>query len=117
MIFLLGEVSNPGSYGIMKPISVTEGIRLADGHLSSAKLNSVIVIRKHGDKLIARRVDLGSPISLKTGERSFFYLSPDDIVYVPERWVSRAANIIDEIERILFSRGWSLTGLIFENVQ
>lgn len=107
VIYVVGQVRKPGAYKIVKPISIAEAMSLAGSYLSSAKLDSIIVVRKHEDKLIATRVDLKAALAMKEGS-DFFYLKPDDIVYVPKTWISKAAEVARDISDIIFFRGWSL---------
>ena len=107
VIYVVGQVRKPGAYKIVKPISLAEAMSLAGSYLSSARLDSVIVVRKHEDKLVATRVDLKAALSMEEGSE-FFYLKPDDIVYVPKTWISKAAEVARDISDIIFFRGWSL---------
>ena len=43
----------------------------------------------------------------------FFFLKPNDIVYVPKTWIRKAAEIAKDIGDILFFKGWGLSGRIF----
>ena len=44
---------------------------------------------------------------------SYFYLLPDDIVYIPATPLSDAAHIAQQVADVLFFRGWS-AGLSWE---
>ncbi len=58
VVYLLGEVNNPGSYKIDKPISLLQSITLAGSFTENAKLENIILFRRHEQKLIARSLNL-----------------------------------------------------------
>lgn len=107
VIYVLGEVSKPGTYPIRRPTSITEALTMAGGITPDAKLKSVFVIRRHEDKMVATRIDLKKTLSFENGSE-FFYLYPDDIVYVPKTWLATAADVAKKIANVLFFRGWSV---------
>ena len=106
VIYVVGQVKKPGAYNIPRPITLLEALGLAEGHLPGAKLGSIIVVRKHEQKMVATRVDLGKTLH-RNG--SFFYLQPNDIVYVPKTWITEAAEVARDLSNIIFFRGWSIT--------
>jgi polysaccharide export outer membrane protein len=106
VIYVVGEVSLPGVYNITKPISVLEAIALAGSHVPGAKLSSVIIARRSGDKVVTTRLNLKKSLALKKGSK-FFYLQPDDIVYVPRTYIKKAADVMTDIASIFMFRGWA----------
>lgn len=106
LIYIVGEVRTPGSYRIANPISVMQGVALAGGYNSTALLEGVLVVRKHGGQLVATRVDLAKNIDLSSGS-AFFFLMSDDIVVVPKTRLASAAEVARQIGDITFYRGWS----------
>lgn len=106
LVYVLGEVAEPGAYRILKPTAVVQALALAGSALSSARLDHVMVVRRHGDQMVATRVDVGKTLALRKGA-SFFYLQPDDIVFVPKRRMTRLAELASEIQTIAMFRGWS----------
>ncbi len=107
VIYVVGQVKKPGAYEIPRPITLLEALGLAEGHLPGAKLSSIFVIRKHETKMIATRVDLNDSLSF-TRDSKFFYLRPNDIVYVPQTWISKASEVARDLANIIFFRGWGL---------
>jgi polysaccharide export outer membrane protein len=105
VIYVVGEVKLPGAYNIIKPISVLEAIALAGSHIPGAKLSSVIIARRNEDKVIATRLNLKKVLTLKEKSK-FFYLQPDDIVYVPRTFIKTAADVMNDIASIFMFRGW-----------
>jgi len=106
-IYVMGEVTRSGAYNIMKPISVVEAITLAGSYLPSAKLNSIVVVRKMNAKMVATIVNLEDTLALKQDSR-FFYLQPDDIVYIPKTRIAKAAEVANYLADMVFFRGWSV---------
>ncbi len=105
VITVLGEVEEPGIYTMIRPTTVIESLALAKGHTSDAKLESVIVFRRHERRIIARRLNLHNRFELNSAD-NFFYLRPDDIVYVPRTRISELAHLSTRIREFLMFRGW-----------
>jgi len=107
-VYVLGEVGTPGAYEIDRPTTVVEALALAGSPLSSAKLNSVVVMRRRADRMIGMRVDARSTLHLRKNS-FFFFLQPDDVIYVPRRTIARIGDVAEDIQRVLFFNGWGLT--------
>jgi polysaccharide export outer membrane protein len=107
LIYVVGQVKKPGGYNISRPVTILEALSLAEGHLPGAKLGSIIVVRKHEQKMVATRVDLEDTLAFNSDSK-FFYLQPNDIVYVPKTWITEAAEVARDIGDIIFFRGWSV---------
>ncbi|MDQ7032937.1 MAG: polysaccharide biosynthesis/export family protein [Desulfonauticus sp.] len=107
VIYVLGEVLKPGSYQIKKPLNVIQVIALAGSFTHEADLTRVVVFRKHERKIIARVLNLSSTLSLQSNS-NFFFLKPDDIVFVPRKNLSTIAQIMREIADTIFFKGWSV---------
>lgn len=108
LVYVVGQVKKPGAYSILRPLTVLEALALAESYLPGARLDSVIVIRKHDKQMAATRLDLRDSLTFAEGKK-LFYIQPDDIVYVPRTWVSTAAEVARDISSILFFRGWGFT--------
>ena len=65
LIYLVGHVAKPGGYKIDKPKTLFEAFSLAGGLLSGANRRSIFVMRRHKDKMIAKRVDFKKLLSFK----------------------------------------------------
>ncbi len=104
-VYLVGEVKKVGAYKIIKPISVLEAITLAGGYTHNANLSSVIVFRRHERKVIARRLDLKDVLHASR-QAAFFYLRPDDVIYVPRTKISTLAQLMRQIADIALFNGW-----------
>lgn len=108
MVYVLGEVNAPGAFPVNKPINLLQAISLANSFTSSARLDSVVVIRRHGQRMVATRVDLADTLTFNE-KAQLFYLASDDIVFVPKTQLSQAAEIARNISDILFFRGWGVS--------
>ena len=115
VVYLVGEVVNPGTHKIDKPVSVLQAIAMAGGYTSNAELRNVVVFRKHKRKRIARGLNLKDILQVKRYS-SFFYLKPDDIVFVPKTRIASLAQLMKQISQIAMFRGWSLGYSIGDDV-
>ena len=108
VVYVLGEVGSAGAYGIDRPISVVQAVTLAGGLTSGALLDNVIVFRRHEKTLGAKRINLNDVLSARDNGL-FFYLRPDDIVFVPRNTISTMAELMQNISSITLFRGWSIS--------
>ena len=108
LIYIVGQVRNPGDYAITRPVSVLKALTMAGGFSQGAKLGSVIVARRQDNKIIATRVDVSDALSFND-TRDLFYLQPDDIVFVPKTWIFKASEVAQQISEVMFFRGWGGT--------
>jgi polysaccharide export outer membrane protein len=58
LVYVMGGVTKPGAYEIIKPTSIVEVLNLAGGPLYWARLGNVVILRKHKDRVAATVVDL-----------------------------------------------------------
>ncbi len=107
VVYVTGEVKNPGSFKVVKPITVLEAVTLAGGFDRAARLEEVVVIRRHEQKFVATRINLAGNLS-GISKDPFFHILPDDIVLVPRTRLSKAAEVARSIGDIIFFRGWNL---------
>ncbi len=83
-VFVLGQVKNAGKIPIVHQLSLVEAIALAGGFTNVADINNVIVTRRDERGRETRfTVDIEAMLS---GKAETFYLLPDDIVFVRERF-------------------------------
>ncbi len=84
-VFVSGSVLRPGKLTIDRPITALEAIMEAGGpDNAKANLKKVVVIRKVDDRNIHYPVDIKAMIEGR--QTKPFYLKPDDIVVVPEKF-------------------------------
>ena len=106
-IFVLGQVDKSGVHTISKPITVLEAISLAGGFTPGASPDKIVIFRRHEQNMIATRVDLEKTID-PGAQSEFFYLKPDDIVYVPKTGIAKIAEIMRDVKDALMFRGWGI---------
>jgi polysaccharide export outer membrane protein len=84
-VYVTGMVLRPGKVLSDHPLTALEAVMEAGGFdYTKANLKDVTVIRQEGNAMKNYRVNLKDV--LKGKENTPFYLKPDDIVYVPERF-------------------------------
>ena len=40
---------------------------------------------------------------------TFFFLQPNDIVYLPKTWITGTAEVMRDLRDVLLFRGWAIT--------
>ena len=85
VIYVLGEVKNPGPYKIEGDVTVLEAIRMAGGFGPSAARHRIEVLREENGKKKRIRVNVVE-IERKGKLNQDILLKPGDIVTVPESW-------------------------------
>jgi polysaccharide export outer membrane protein len=106
ILYVLGEVNDPGGYKIDRPVTALEAISLAGGYKSSAMLEEVVALRRETDQVKARRIDLVKALTL--AEQQFF-LQPDDVLFVPKSTLYANSEIAQQLSDVLFFRGWGFS--------
>ncbi len=106
VVHVLGEVARPGPYTISKPISAIEAISKSGGFTSDAELSTVVVIRRHKKKVVATMVNLEEMLHLRSGR--LFYVSPNDVLYIPKTRIASAAHLMEQVRQATFFQGWSV---------
>jgi polysaccharide biosynthesis/export protein len=107
VVYMLGELNEPGTYKVDKPVSLLQAMTMAGSFTNDAKLENIIVFRRHEQKLIARSINLENLLSLKDSE-AFFFLKPEDIVFVPRTRISSLAQLMQQIGQIALFDGWGI---------
>lgn len=84
-VYVTGMVLRPGKILSDHPISALEAVMEAGGFdYTKANPKNVVVIRREGNVMKNYKLNLKAVLQGKQNEP--FYLKPDDIVYVPERF-------------------------------
>ncbi len=107
-VYVLGEIGVPGAYEISRPTTVVEVLALAGSPLRTAKLGSVVVMRRRAGKIVGMRINARSALHLRKNS-FFFYLQPNDIVYVPKTTISKIGDVAEDVQRMLFFNGWGFS--------
>ncbi|MGB8190907.1 MAG: polysaccharide biosynthesis/export family protein [Chitinophagaceae bacterium] len=89
-ITLIGEVAKPGQFTIPNErVSLLEAIGLAGDLTSFGRRDNVLVLREINGQRTQARLDLKNPEIMAS---PFFYLQPNDVVYVDMTRNKAAAN-------------------------
>lgn len=84
-IYVTGTVLRPGKIISDQPMTALEAVMEAGGFdYTKADMKEVVVIRKEGGGTRKYTLDLKAAMEGNTGKP--FYLKPDDIVFVPEKF-------------------------------
>ena len=106
ILYVLGEVNEPGGYRIERPVTALEAISLAGGYKSSAMLENVVAIRRLQEQVTARRIDVVNALTL--AEQQYF-LQPDDVLFVPKSTLYANSEIAKQVTDVLLFRGWGVS--------
>lgn len=102
-IYVLGEVAQPGSFPIRRPVSVLEALTLARGPTLKAKLGSVVIMRRTGNHVQAVRYDVDE--ALAGGSQPIAYLQPEDMLYVPKTKLASAGELTRQLADVVLFQG------------
>lgn len=105
VVYVLGQVAKPGAYKVFKPLTTLQALSLAGGTQYNALMEQVIVFRRHEGRVVSRTLDLRKKLTLHADE-PFFYLRPDDILYVPKTALASRAEIMRDVADLMMFRGW-----------
>jgi polysaccharide export outer membrane protein len=95
-IMVLGEVLTPGVYTVTGKKRVIEAIAMAGGFNSNAVVSSVIVIQ--GGLLNPKGIRLNlNRTLLKADFRHNILLNPDDIIFVPKKFIANVNYLVNSI--------------------
>ncbi|WP_350599653.1 polysaccharide biosynthesis/export family protein [Pseudomonas sp. 65/3-MNA-CIBAN-0223] len=102
-IYVLGEVGQPGSYPIRRPVSVLEALTMARGSNVKARLDSVMIMRRNGNQVTAHRYDVEKALSGDATQIA--YLQPDDMLYVPKTKLASAGELARQLADVVLFQG------------
>lgn len=95
-VIVLGEVGSPGVYGVTGKSTILEAVALAKGFSQHAVVSSVILIRGGFNKPKGARINLNRAI-LKADMRYNVVLQPEDIIYVPKKFIANVNYLVTQI--------------------
>ena len=95
-VLVLGEVYSPGMYHLPSYFGALQAVSLAGGYKDSAKLKSVLLVRKGKDgNPLSKTIDLKEVLS--SGDISQDeILRPYDVVYVPKTFIAQVNVFMDQ---------------------
>lgn len=100
-VYVMGEVMHPGRYDITKGMSLLRAITTAGGPLTSAKMNSIILLRgNEHQNLTAERINL-MPTRLETLLDNDVSIQPYDVVFVPKTFIADLEAFASQIYKVV----------------
>ena len=111
VLFLFGEVGNPGVYTFNEDLNILEALITASGPTASAKLNKVKVVRKTGAFSRVIEVDVERYIHESVPE--FFMVQGGDAIFVPRRSSFRDSFLFD---LLMIASGAAVTALVVTSI-
>lgn len=106
-VYVMGEVTQPGAYPVQRPVSVLEALTLARGHNTvTADLESVLVLHRQGDQVLARTYDVEALLDNDSGAE-VAYLQPDDLLFVPRSGLVKAGDTARQLADVVLFSGFN----------
>jgi len=101
-LYVVGEVRNPGIVEMKPQMTVLQALAAASGPIRTAKLNSVMRLRRDpAGELKAMRLDL-NPSAIKNGAFQDMHVQPEDIIFVPKTFIASVNNFLTQVYDGLF---------------
>ena len=113
IVYVLGEVEQPGGYPYQDRFTLVQSIAAAGGTKDSAKPAHTVVIRREGgNKIVGIEVDVKSILRGESIQNDLA-LRKYDIVYVPKSAIYTVADFAREVDAIMkpFLTGWQIRTL------
>lgn len=104
-LYVMGEVTKPGAYRVDAPVTLFEAIALSGGASRQAKLSSVLVLRKHGEKVRAKVVNVGNAMKGK-GELAMAMVEPNDVIYIPRTQLAKSSDVMRQVSSLMLFNGF-----------
>jgi protein involved in polysaccharide export with SLBB domain len=100
--YILGEVRNPGIVELRPKMTVLQALAAANGPSRTAKMSSVMMLRRDANGQIqARRLDLNNG-AIKNADYEDLYVQPEDIIFVPKTFIASVNNFLTQVYDGLF---------------
>ena len=101
-VYVVGEVRDPGTVEMKPKMTVLQALAAAKGPLRTAKMNSVIMLRRDAaGELRATRLDLAGSM-MKNATYQDLYVQPEDIIFVPKTFIASVTNFLTQVYDGLF---------------
>ena len=108
-VIILGEVKEPGVYELTGSRTVLDAIGYAKGFTSDAVVSSVIIVRGGLKQPEGIRLNLNKPL-LKADMSQNIALMPQDIIYVPKKFIANVNYFVNQIIAPLVQGSYTVTG-------
>ncbi len=101
-LYVVGEVRDPGTVEMKPQMTVLQALAAAKGPVRTAKMNSVILLRRAANgELKATRLDLAGTM-VKNAAYQDYYVQPEDIIFVPKTFIASVTNFLTQVYDGLF---------------
>lgn len=104
-LYVMGEVIKPGAYRVDAPVTLFEAIALSGGASRQAKLSSVLVLRKHGEKVRAKVVNVGGAMK-GNGDLALAMVEPNDVIYIPRTRLAKSSDVMRQVSSLMLFNGF-----------
>ena len=111
VLFIYGEVRNPGVYTFNNKLNILEALVTAGGPTTRAKLEQVAVIRKIGAYTNVTRVNVAR--YAKESVPEFFMVKGGDTIFVPSKSFFRESALWDFI---MIASGAAITAFVYDYI-
>jgi protein involved in polysaccharide export with SLBB domain len=102
-VYVMGEVQQPGSYDLVRGMSVLRAIAAAGGPSNGAKMNSILLLRRSEERgLQAERLDL-TPSRMAQMMENDLAVQALDLVYVPKTFIADVDTWISQVYRVVLT--------------
>ena len=94
-VAVLGEVLRPGAFGVNGTLSVLSALGSAGGYTPNAKLDSIMIVQRRGNKVYVNKFDLEDDMFAMANLK----LIAGDFVFVPKSTIANVNTFIDQYLR------------------
>lgn len=96
-VYVFGEVNSPGKFAIAQEMTLVQALASAGGPKDTAKLNSVLVIRRDSNgRPAASRVDLWK-LAEHPEDGPNAAVQPLDVIYVPRTFIANVSSFMTKL--------------------
>ena len=102
-VYVMGEVQQPGSYDLVRGMSVLRAIAAAGGPSNGARMNSILLLRRSEERgLQAERLDL-TPSRMAQMMENDLAVQALDLIYVPKTFIADVDAWISQVYRVVLT--------------
>ncbi|HEX9970839.1 MAG TPA: polysaccharide biosynthesis/export family protein [bacterium] len=95
-LYVLGEVKSPGAFPVQRNMTILQALASAGGQKETAKLKSILLMRRNDDGTVAAtRLDLSGP-SPESIQENDLHVAAYDIIYVPKTFIANVNAFLDQ---------------------
>jgi polysaccharide biosynthesis/export protein len=102
-VYVMGEVQQPGSYDLVRGMTVLRAIAAAGGPANGAKMTSVLLLRRSEERgLQAERLDL-APSRMAQMMENDLAMQAFDLVYIPKTFIADVDAWVSQVYRVVLT--------------